>query len=81
MHLIPPPQKKEKIANLCFSFLLGITTVPRETENNVVQNFGWGGGGEGGQIRCIMGDLQVAYANFLRRWYSSPTSDNRHQQV
>ena len=79
MHLIPPPPKK--IANLCFSFLLGITTVPRETENNVVQNFGWGGGGEGGQIRCIMGDLQVAYANFLRRWYSSPTSDNRHQQV
>ena len=40
--------------NLCFSFLLGITAVPREIENNAYANF-WG------QIRCIMGDVQVAY--------------------
>ena len=28
--------------NLCFSFLLGITTVPREIENNANAKF-WGG--------------------------------------
>ena len=38
----------------CFSFLLGITAVPREIENNAYANF-WG------HIRCIMGDVQVAY--------------------
>ena len=32
----PPPQN---LHNLCFSFLLGITTVPRETENNTYANF------------------------------------------
>ena len=40
--------------NLCFSSLLGITAVPREIENNDYANFG-------GQISCIMGDVQVAY--------------------
>ena len=47
MHLIctppppPPTQKKEKIfRNLCFSFLLGITGVPREIENNAYAKFG-----------------------------------------
>ena len=40
--------------NLCFSFLLGITVVPREIKNNAYANF-WG------EIRCIMGDVQVAY--------------------
>ena len=40
MHLIcpPPPQI---LHNLCFSFLLGITTVPREIENNANAKF-WG---------------------------------------
>ena len=42
--------------NLCFSFLLGITAVPREIENNAYAKF-WGG-----QIRCFMGDVQVVYA-------------------
>ena len=37
-----------------FSFLLGITAVPSEIENNAYANFWW-------QIRCIMGDVQVAY--------------------
>ena len=40
--------------NLCFSSLLGITAVPREIENNDYAKFG-------GQISCIMGDVQVAY--------------------
>ena len=42
-HLIPtlpPPQKKW--INFCFSFLLGITAVPKETYANF---FFWGGGG------------------------------------
>ena len=55
MHLTcsPPPQI---LHNLCFSFLLGITAVPREIENNSYAKF-WGGG----QIRCIMGNVEVAY--------------------
>ena len=29
----------------------------------LMQNFGaWGGGGWGGEIRCIMGDVQVAFS-------------------
>ena len=53
MHLIcPAPQI---LYNLCFSFLLGITAVLREIENNAYANFE-------GQIRCIMGDVQVAYS-------------------
>ena len=38
----------------CFSFLLGITAVPREIENNAYARF-WG------EIKCIMGNVQVAY--------------------
>ena len=40
--------------NLCFPFLLGITAVPREIENNAHAKFG-------GQIRYIMGNVEVAY--------------------
>ena len=58
MHLICPPKF---LHNLCFSFLLGITAVPREIENNACAIFFLGGGG-GGQIRCIMGDMRVAYS-------------------
>ena len=50
----PPPQPKKKMDNFCFSFLLGITAVPRETENDVYAKF-WGA------IMCVMGDVQVAY--------------------
>ena len=78
MHLIPPPKKK--IANLCFSFLLGITTVPRETENNVVQNFGWGGGG-GGANKVHYGRPASGLCKFpsemvfiSHKWQSPPTS-------
>ena len=47
-----PPQI---LHNLCFSFLQGITAFLREIENNAYANFE-------GQIRCIMGDVQVAYS-------------------
>ena len=50
----PPPQI---LHNLCFSFLLGFTTVPREIENKGCAKF-WG------VEKCIMGDVQVAYEPF-----------------
>ena len=52
-HLIPP----KILYNLCFSFLLSITTVPRETENNTYANFfwRWGGGGWGGGSKVRYG--------------------------
>ena len=47
-HLIRAPSPPQKnLHNLCFSFLLGITTVPRETENNTYANFFFGGGAGG----------------------------------
>ena len=36
----PPPQKKQILQNLCFSFLLYITTVLREIENNAYAKLG-----------------------------------------
>ena len=54
----PPPPKKKKCIAFVFSFLLGITAVQREIENNAYAKFGGGGGG---QIRCIMGNVKVAY--------------------
>ena len=51
MHLKCPPKV---LHNLCFSFLLGIAIVPREIENNAYVKFG-------GQIRCIMGNVEVAH--------------------
>ena len=51
--------------NLCFSFLLGITAVPRESENNAYAKFcfagGGGGGGGLGANRNIMRNVEVAY--------------------
>ena len=51
MHLVPsptPPPKK-KLDNLCFSFLLSITAVPRETQDNDCAKCGGrrGGGKQG----------------------------------
>ena len=37
----PPPTPPQILHNLCFSFLLGITAVPREIENNAYAKF-WG---------------------------------------
>ena len=41
MHIIPPP--RQILHNLCFSFLMGIATFPREIENNAYAKF-FGGG-------------------------------------
>ena len=41
MYLIPPPPPQppiQNLHNLCFSFLLGITALPREIENNAMGN-------------------------------------------
>ena len=43
--------------NFCFSFLLGITAVQREIENNAYAKFFFLGGG--GQIRSIVGNLAM----------------------
>ena len=57
-YLPPPPPPTPPILHiLCFSFLLGITAVPREIENDAYAKFR----GVGGDMRCIMGDAQVAY--------------------
>ena len=50
-YLPPSPQI---LHNLCFSFFLGITAVPREIENNAYAKF-WG------QIKCIIENVEVAY--------------------
>ena len=38
----PPPKEKKKLQNLCFLFLLYITTVLREIENNAYEKLGGG---------------------------------------
>ena len=48
-----PPPKKKTLRNLCFSFLLGITSVPREIEKNAYAKFG--GGGRGGANKVHYG--------------------------
>ena len=37
----PPPPPKKKLRNHCFQFLLGITVIPREIEDNAYVKF-WG---------------------------------------
>ena len=72
MHLICPP----KFCQPLFFISAGYYSCPkRNWKQCLCKLLGWG------QMRCIMEDVQVAYANFLREWYSSPTSDNPHQQV
>ena len=43
--LIHPVYPPKFLHNLCFLFLLGITAVPREIEDNAYAKFGGGGGG------------------------------------
>ena len=50
-----PPPTPQFLHNHCISFLLGITAVPREIEKQCLCKM------FGGKIRCIMGDVQVAY--------------------
>ena len=57
-YLRPPATHPQILHNL--SFLLGITAVPREIKNNAYTIFFFGGG-EGGQIRCVIQKAEVAY--------------------
>ena len=47
MQLIYPPPPRQILHNHCFQFLLGITVVPREIQDNGSANFFffWGEGG------------------------------------
>ena len=40
----PPPSPPQILHNHCFQFLLGITVVPREIQENGYAKFGGGGG-------------------------------------
>ena len=68
----PPPKKKKNLRTLCFSFLLGITAVPREIK--IMQNFG-------GQIRwigrCASGVYWpiLTYSTMIRKWESPGGED------
>ena len=57
MHLTCPPQ-------FCITFVFDFSWVLQASQEKLrtmlMQNFFLGGGGEG-QIRCIMGDVEVAY--------------------
>ena len=52
--------------NLCLSFLLGITAVPREIESNAYAEF-WE------QIRCIKGNVEGLLRPNLEVKYTLPT--------
>ena len=53
--------------NLCFSFPLDITAVPREIKNNTYAKFA-------GQIRRIMGYVQVPYLQLAEIQFKKCTS-------
>ena len=59
----PPPQKKKKtLHNHCFQFLLVITVVPREIEDNgyaIYIYIFFGGVGGGGGTRCIIAYVKM----------------------
>ena len=58
LHPPPPPHTHTQIMHN-LSFHLGITAVPREIKNNAFKKtFFWGGGG---QIRCVIRKVEVAY--------------------
>ena len=57
----PTPSTPHQILHNVFSFLLSITAVPTEIENNGWAKFGGGWG----QISCIMRDVQVAFLQIL----------------
>ena len=64
MHPLSTHTHTQILHNLCFSFLLVTTAVQREIENNAYAIF-FGGGGVGRGIRCIMGNVEVAYSPFI----------------
>ena len=71
MQLIYRPPPPQILHNHCFQFLLGITVVPREIQDNgsaifIYWFFFLGGGGGGGgaeQTKCIM-----VYVKMVHRW-------------
>ena len=62
MHLIcpPPPPPTQMLHNLCISFLLCITAVPRETEHNAYAKclLGVGGANKVHYGKCGSGEVQ-----------------------
>ena len=50
----PPPDKNTKLDNLCLSFLLSITVVPRETEDNDCAKCG---GRRGGHKQGVLWEM------------------------
>ena len=61
MHLVCPPKFCITLVftRYMLCFLLGITVVPRETEDNPDAIF-FGGRGRVVQTRCIMGDICIS---------------------
>ena len=55
--IIHPICPEKIFHNPCFSFVLGITAVRRETENSAYAKF-WGAN----KLRCIMGNVEQAYS-------------------
>ena len=68
MHLIPhqphPPAPSQILHNLCFSFVLGLTAVPREIEDTAYAKL-WGAK-----------KVEVAYASTIQRDQFHPTANN-----
>ena len=63
----PPPKEKKNLQNLCFSFLLYITTVLREIENNAYEKLGGGGGANKVPYgRCASGEWTRLYVMHCR---------------
>ena len=71
LHISPnAPYLPPKILhNLCCSFLLGITAVPREIENNAYAKFGGGGANKVRYGRCASGEY-TDKKNILVRQYN-----------
>ena len=63
-----PPQKIGLTFAFYFSWVLQPSLKRTKFKTMLMQNFGaWGGGGKwGGEIRCIMGDVQVAFSRNKR---------------
>ena len=64
VHPVCPPKV---LHNLCPSFALAITVVPREIETVFMQFF-WKGAGGRGANKVIMGDVQVASTSVITKY-------------
>ena len=79
---LPPPPPTQILHNLCFSFSW-VLQPSQEKLKTMLMPFFWGGRGGGlwGQIRCIMGHVQVAYTawRFCTMWKTCCTGPYRTQ--